>query len=105
MPFKYIVQCWITPRSGFDLAKKGRIAQLFRSVMRDTFSDDKKVETAINNFEKTHEGLVLESLTVETDTEIIDPDSEILPEIRKKYPEAVIFSCKMVSELAAVDKA
>ena len=99
MPYKYLVQCWIHPRSGFDVAKKSRIMELFRSIMKETFSDDARVDTTIEKFNRTHEGLVLEPFIVESDIKINDPEKEILPEIQKTHPEATVFSCGLMPEI------
>jgi hypothetical protein len=103
MKYKYLVQCWITPRSGFDIVKKNRITELFRSIIADTFSDDKHAEESVKNFERSHEGLVLEPLVVESDTVIVDAEKEILPEIQKTYPGAIIFSCEKIPELVVTE--
>jgi serine phosphatase RsbU (regulator of sigma subunit) len=98
MVFKYVVHCWVHPRSGFDLVKKNRVMELFRSVMEDAFDEDDEVERAVKKFEKSHEGLVLERICMESDTEIIDIQKEVLPVIQKEYPDATIFSCDLIAE-------
>ena len=103
MPIKYLVQCWITPRTGFDLAKKNRIMSLFKSIMEETFPEDVNVEDAMRKFSESHDGLILEPLVIESDTEIVDPKKEVLPEIQKKYPEAVIFSCEKIPEFISTE--
>lgn len=102
MVYKYLVQCWITPRTGFDLAKKSHIMQLFKSIMEETFPDDVKVEDAVKRFAESHDGLILEPLVIESDTEVIDFQKEILPEIQKTYPEATIFSCEKMPEFIPI---
>ena len=98
MKYKYLVQCWITPRSGFDLARKSRITELFRALMRDTFDSDEKLEQSIKKFEESHNGLILEPLVIESDTEVKDPEKEFLDDIHAKYPEAKIFSIERMPE-------
>lgn len=98
MPFKYLVQCWITPRSGFDIIKKNRIMEFFRAVVSEALSDESRVAESIKKFEESHEGLILEPLIIESDMEIVGVQRELLPEIRKTYPGAVIFSCNRISE-------
>lgn len=71
--------------------------------MEETFVNDVKIEETIKNFEKMHEGLVLEPLMLESDTEIEDPVKEILPEIQKTYPEAILFSCDKIPEIVTTE--
>ena len=96
MTHKYLVQCWITPRSGFDIVKKNRVLEFFRSVVSEALSDEYRAEESIRNFEESHEGLILEPIIVESDTEVMNAQKEILPEIQKVYPGAVIFSCTLI---------
>jgi len=98
MIHKYLVQCWIAPKSGFDIVKKNRIMEFFRSVAYEVLSGEKHAEESIKSFEESHEGMILEPLIVESDVEIIGVQKELLPEIRKTYPGAIIFSCAVIPE-------
>lgn len=94
MPFKYFVQCWIRPHSGMDLARKNRIVNILKEAVCETFPDNNIVEKAVEKFEQAHDGLVPEPFIIETDKEISDAETEIMPEIRKEYPEAILLSCE-----------
>jgi hypothetical protein len=91
MSHKYLVRCWVSPQSGFDLAQKNKIMTLFREMMTQTY-DTEEIENAIKKFEKENEGKVLLPLIIESDTKVTDIKKQILPEIQKKYPGANILS-------------
>lgn len=105
MAHKYLVQCWIKPQSGFDLAQKNRIMSLFKEIMTETMPNDPKLDEALKRFEKSHDGMVLEPMIIESDKEVTDPEKELLPEIQKSYPEAVIFSWEPAPKFVKEKKA
>jgi len=72
----------------------------FQETMREQFLHDSDIIEALKNFEEEHRGMVLESFVIESDTEVLEPEKEILPEIRKKNPGAVLFSCEKMCSLA-----
>jgi hypothetical protein len=77
-----------------DLARKNRIISILKEAVVETFPDNEIVEKAIAKFEENHDGLVPEPFIIETDKEVSDPETEIMPEIRKEYPEAIFLSCE-----------
>lgn len=96
---RYLVQCWIKPQSGFDLARKNRIMKMLRELMSTNTPDDAELEKAVEAFEKEHEGYILEPIVLESDKEVTDAEKELMPEIRKTYPEAKLFSMEPVPQL------
>jgi len=97
MLFTYRVDCWVRPRSGFDLAKKNsslsfikKFATTFEGPFNNTFKD------LISSFEKVSEGYVIKSLKLESDSLVTSLEKELLPEIQKEYPEAKIISWSML---------
>lgn len=99
MPFKYYVECWVYPRSGFDIARKNKIIHLFKKVLFDMLPQKEEIESIVEKFCKEHDGLILEPLVLESDTEITNPEKELMPEIRKKHPEARLVSCQKIPEI------
>lgn len=96
---KYLVECWINPPSGFELARKNRIIALFRELMSSRYPDDKAIERAVARFEKETDGFILEPLFIESDKMVADYETELMPEVRKKYPRARLYNCELISEL------
>lgn len=112
MQYKYLLVCWVRPRSGYDLARKNRVMKLikeilslesFKDIAKDMFPEDieitdEKLQDGLNRFEKLHDGMVIEPFIMESDTLVKDPEKELLPEIQKDHPEATIFSFKMIPQ-------
>ena len=98
MPFKYLVQCWVRPRSGFELARKNRVIKIIKEAMTDTFKESELIEKLVKQFEETHDGLIPEPFFAETDSEVTDPEREIMPEIWKDYPEAIFIKYEPISD-------
>jgi hypothetical protein len=93
----YIVQCWIRPRSGFDLVRKNKVITSFRHAAEGTLGDPESVGRAITLFEKDHEGMVLEPLIIELPISCRDPASELIKRARTKYPEAELSTWEEVT--------
>ena len=94
---KYLVDCWIRPRSGFDL----REHNMMLSFVRDMFSSfDSENGTDLSEkmevVDKQHEGMVIHTFTVDLDKKIIDYEKDVLAEIRKNYHEAELITCTYV---------
>ena len=92
MLFTYRVDCWINPKSGFELAKQNKFLTRFKKVVRALFSENQPFQKALDSFGKSYEGMVLESLIIETDQIFENNEEEIVAEIKKKHPEAIIIS-------------
>jgi hypothetical protein len=92
MLYTYRVDCWVNPKSGFELAKQNKFMARFKKVVRLLLSENQLFQKALDNFGRSYEGMVLESVMVETDKMYEDNQQEIEVEIRKKYPEAIIIS-------------
>jgi hypothetical protein len=92
MLYTYRVDCWVNPKSGFELAKQNKYLARFKKVIRALFSENQPFQKALDSFGKNYEGMVLESLIIETDQLYEDSQVEIESEIKRKYPEAIIIS-------------
>lgn len=79
----YRVLFWAFPRSGFDLAQKNTIMKLFRDTLSDEMSSEQ-----LKRFEEKNEGLVVYEEVIESDELDPDPDREVMPIIKKKFPDA-----------------
>jgi hypothetical protein len=71
---------------------------LFKKFMNDAFSEQEGIDRVVSEFEKEHDGMVLEPLIIETDTKITNPERQILPEIQKTYPDAKILSVERIKD-------
>lgn len=89
---QYMVYCWIYPKSGFDLAQKNKIMEVFKMAMSAHFSDDAKMTEEVEKFSREFDEYILDPIVIESDTEVVDPEKEIMPEIRKDHPEAKLLS-------------
>jgi len=96
---KYLVECWIYPKSGFDLARKNRIMQLFKEMLSEEVPDQDALDRAVERFEREHEGMILEPMVIESDKELEDVERELMPEILRKYPEAKFLNSHKMPEL------
>ena len=85
MKFIYAVVYWAYPRSGFDVIKKNMVMSIFKEMVKD-IQPDSAIKTEI--FAAEHEGFVTYDIVIESDKRITDAEFEIMPLIRKEYPEA-----------------
>jgi len=92
MLYRYRVDCWVNPKSGFELAEQNTFMARFKKVIGDLFSNNPPFQTAIDSFGKRYDGMVLQSFIIESDKMYEDNEEEIVTEIRKKVPEAIIIS-------------
>lgn len=92
MVYRYRIDCWVNPKSGFELAEQNSFMVKFKSLVKDLFSNNPPFQEAVDKFGKNYEGMVLQSLTVETDKPYEEAEEEIITEIKKKLPEAIIVS-------------
>jgi hypothetical protein len=94
--YAYKVDCWVRPRSGFDLAKKTQSFQTMKKEASKIHSSFKIIMgKMIEAFEDMGDGCVIKSFMIETDSIINDAGKEILHEIKKEYPEAKLISCSL----------
>lgn len=84
----YSVIFWANPKSGFDLMRKNAILSMLRDVTNEFSENDPHIEDKIQSFEAENDGMVIYDEVIESDTLITDPETEVMPLIRKKYPEA-----------------
>jgi hypothetical protein len=92
MIYRYRIDCWVNPKSGFELAEQNTFMLKFKKLIRDLFSNNPPFQEAIDKFGNKYDGMVLQSLIVETDKIYEDSEEEIIAEIKKKMPEAIIIS-------------
>jgi hypothetical protein len=92
MLFTYRVDCWVPPKSGFDLAEQNHFMREFKKAIKTLLSKNKPFQSALENFGKNHAGMVLESVIIESDKMYEDNEEEIISEIKKKYRGAIIIS-------------
>jgi hypothetical protein len=93
----YLLDCWIRPRSGFDL----RDHNLMLSVVHDMFSSfdlengTNISETIEDNIDKKYDGMVIHTFTIKSDKTPINIETDLLPQIKKDYPEAelITYTC------------
>lgn len=99
--FYYKVDCWVPPRSGFDIVKKNQAFEFIKSIAdKLSTGSAEKIEELLNDLKKNSEGLVLKTFTLESDSLVHSPEAEFLEEIQKEYPEAKIASWDQIEEPA-----
>lgn len=96
---RYLVDCWIRPRSGFATRDHNILVNSLKSLLRDNVSEDiENVSEHIQEVLDKHEGMVIDTFVVKTENPVSDPETEIMPEIKKANPEAEFISMTCVSE-------
>lgn len=97
--YYYKVDCWIPPRSGYDLMKKNKALQFIESIA-DTLSDKKKekFKELLKNFEDQSDGMIIKTFILESDKPVIAPKNEFLKEIKKECPQAKLSSWELLSD-------
>jgi hypothetical protein len=86
--FLYMILFWACPKSGFHIAHKNKAMRSFKEFLMGISSYDPHVEAKIKRFEEDNEGLVIYDEVIESDTFVVDPEIEIMPIIRDRYPKA-----------------
>lgn len=92
MVYRYRIDCWVNPKSGFELAEQNTFMSKFKKLVRDLFANNPPFQEAIDKFGAKYEGMVLQSLIIETDKTYEESEKEIIKEIKRKIPEAIIIS-------------
>lgn len=98
MAIRYLIQVWVYPRSGFDLAKKNQAIRLLKELIEEDVAINPGLKEAMDRFEKEHEGMVVEPIVIESDDEVTNPETEVMPTIKGDYPEALLLSCEKLPE-------
>jgi hypothetical protein len=95
--YYYKVDCWVPPKSGFDIQKKNQ-AFNFIEELANKLPDGsgKKIKEYLEGFREESKGMVLKSLTLESDTPVGDPEIEFMEAIIKESPEARIANWELI---------
>lgn len=101
MIYRYRVDCWVPPRSGFDLAEFHNATERIKKALKVLFGKETATERAVDVFNSGHEGMVLESLVVESDKPFKENEKEIKQSIQKRFPEAEIISHQIIDAVPA----
>lgn len=101
MLYRYRVDCWVPPRSGFDLAEFHEATRRIKQALKVLFGLGTATEHAVNAFSSGHEGMVLESLVIESDKPFKENEKEIKQGIQKRFPGAEIVSHQMIDAVPA----
>lgn len=88
--YRYRVDVWIRPRSGFELADFHAAAKRIRNLL-STHKGPKALEK-VDKFYEQHKGMVLEFLVIETDKPYAENEKEIEEAIEKRFPGAEIIA-------------
>ena len=88
--YKYLFLCRVHPKSGLDLAKQNKALGMLRgsinSMPESSIRDN--LQESLSRYQEENEGYVMETIPIVSDSEILDPESEVMPEIQKEYPGA-----------------
>lgn len=95
--YLYMVLFWGIPKSGYDVIKKNSIMDILKDLMINISEDDPHFEEKIKMFESENEGMVVYHEIVESDSIVLDPEIEIMPVIRKRYPKAKLIKMQHMS--------
>lgn len=104
--YQYRIDCWVPPKSGFDLAKKAQfvstIQSIFESMEADSPEQVEELRNTFNKFLEEGEGCVLDTIVIETDTPINsanDYEQILLPLVRQKNMYAKLVGCTLIPTL------
>lgn len=86
--YLYTVLFWAAPKSGFDVVSKNLLMRLFKEALNEVGDADPHHAEKMQRFEEDNDGLIIFEETVESDKPISNPDTDIMPVIRKRYPNA-----------------
>lgn len=90
----YLVDCWIRPRSGFDLREHNLMLSFIRDMFTSFDSENgTDLSEMVDTLDMKHDGMVIHTFTVEANEKHIDIEKDLLPQIRKDYPEAELITC------------
>lgn len=106
MDYKYLVLCWVPPKSGFELMTKHTIIENLRKELKENVIDEKSdliqhIDSFINNFISEYNGLVIDMIPMESNEIITDPEKQLLPEIKKNIPDAELIFCINISDVVS----
>jgi hypothetical protein len=97
--YLYNILFWAYPKSGFDVAKKSTMMRIFKDVMSTVHGEEPNFNEMFDRFESRNDGQVVYDKVVESDKEVIDPEEEVMPVIRERYPEARFIQMLPVTNL------
>lgn len=100
MLYRYRVDCWIPPRSGFDLAEFHDATRRIKHALKILFGRGVATERAVEAFSSGHSGMVLESLIIESDKPFEKNVEEIEQGIQKRFPGAEIVSHQILEAVS-----
>jgi hypothetical protein len=95
--YLYMVLFWSIPKSGYDVIKKNSIMDILKNLMINSSDDDSHFEEKIKMFESENEGLVVYHEIIESDSIVLDPEIEIMPLIKERYPGAKLIKIQHMS--------
>ncbi len=94
---QFSVLFWSVPKSGFDVARKNTVLNLFKEILENSIDPDSWDPEKMKRFEEVNDGLVIYEEVIETDKKNPDVEKEIMPVIRKKYPGAKFIALRLIS--------
>ena len=103
MIYRYRVDCWVPPKSGFDLADFHVATKRIQEALKVLFGQNDRVMAALKNFSKGHEGYIVESLVIESDKPYEDNIEEIKEGIQERFPGAEIISHQILEAVFVED--
>ena len=96
----FMVQCWVYPKSGMELAEKQKTMTELKAFLGHVFKDEHALEDGLQAFQKEVDGYVLHPFFMKSYDSIQDPEVEFMPKIRTSAPEARFASCQEVPNSA-----
>ena len=86
--YQYSVLFWSHPKTGFHVAKYNAIMNMLDDLAKEYPHLKVNSFKELNEINGSSEGFVPYEEVVESDTKIVDPEKEVMPIIRERYPEA-----------------
>lgn len=88
--YQYSVLFWSHPKTGFQVAKYNAIMNIIEDLSKKYSHLNVNSSKELDEIKANNDGFVPYEEVVESDTEVVDPEKEIMPVIRERYPEARI---------------
>jgi len=98
--YRYSVLCWIAPKSGHQVINRNKLMERFREELANKYPNNEDIEKAVDRFDLNNDGMVLKSFVLDSDAEITDCATELMPEIFKEHPEAKLLMWERIPHLA-----
>lgn len=94
--YKYMVMCKVLPKSGMDIIKANlAIKSVTNALDRMTTGTEPSSELSesLQTINSVDDGYLTETIPIDSDDIIKNPEIEVMPTIRESFPNATLEDC------------